>query len=81
MVGLKRVKGLLLWLGFLLSSSRWLRFCPHHYNSKLATSAEIALTAARTGASTVPITATVTGISINVFPCSSLTMIRCTFPS
>ena len=46
-----------------------------------ATSAEIAPTAARTGASTVPITATVTGISMNVFPCSSLTMIRCTFPS
>jgi len=37
-----------------------------------ATSAEIAPTAAKTGATIMPIAAKVTGISMNVLPCSSL---------
>ena len=41
-----------------------------------ATNAEIAPSAAKTGAKTAPTAATVTGISTNVLPCSSRTMIR-----
>src|SRR5579883_1660047 len=49
--------------------------------SKCETSAASAPTAARTGASTAPTAATVSGISMKVWPCSSLIMMRRTLPS
>src|ERR1017187_3589273 len=47
----------------------------------LATSAEMAPMAARSGARTAPTAAGGTGILTNVLPCSSFTTMRCTLPS